>query len=103
MKIVSIREAKTHLSSLLEDVAKGNEVTIVKAGKPVARLVPVAERTGIRVLGYLRGRIRISDDFDAPLSDMQTAFEGDQSPKCLAETKPRDQPADTSKCREERV
>lgn len=42
MKVVNIHKAKTHLSSLLEDVARGDEVTIAKAGKPVARLVPIA-------------------------------------------------------------
>jgi prevent-host-death family protein len=50
MKIVNVHEAKTHLSRLLSAVAAGEEVIIAKAGKPVARLVPVAAPAGARVL-----------------------------------------------------
>lgn len=79
MKFVNVHDAKTHLSRLLDDVANGHEVTIAKAGKPIARLVPVAGRAPQRQPGYLRGRIRIADDFDAPLpKDVQSAFEGDR-------------------------
>ena len=42
MESVGSFEAKTHLSQLLERVAKGEEFTITKHGKPVARLVPAA-------------------------------------------------------------
>ena len=64
---VNIHEAKTHLSRLLERVAAGDEVTIAKAGKPIARLIPVQAAT--RRLGIDAGRIEIADDFDAPLPD----------------------------------
>ena len=66
--IVNIHEAKTHLSRLLSQVAAGDDVVIAKAGKPVARLVRVAT-AGKRLLGHDRGRVRIADDFDAPLPD----------------------------------
>ena len=36
-------EAKTHLSSLLEQVSRGEEVLIRRRGKPVAKLVPVGQ------------------------------------------------------------
>ena len=76
MKIVNVHEAKTHLSRLLAAVAAGEEVIIAKAGKPVARLVPVAVPAGARVLGMDRGRGWIADDFDAPLpEDILSAFE----------------------------
>ncbi len=76
MKIVNVHEAKTHLSRLLAAVAAGEEVIIAKAGKPVARLVPVAAPAGARVLGMDRGRGWIADDFDAPLpEDILSAFE----------------------------
>jgi prevent-host-death family protein len=39
--VVNVHEAKTHLSRLLEDVAAGADVVIARAGKPVARLVPI--------------------------------------------------------------
>lgn len=69
MKTVNLHAAKTHLSRLVDQAVKGEEVVIAKAGKPMVRLVPVASprtRTGF---GDLTGRIRISDDFDAPLPD----------------------------------
>ena len=67
-RIVNVHEAKTHLSKLLESVAQGEEVTIAKAGRPVARLVPV-NLPGTRPLGCDAGRGYIADDFDAPLPD----------------------------------
>jgi prevent-host-death family protein len=69
VKIVNIHEAKTHLSRLLADVAAGEEIVIAKAGKPVARIVPVAGQRLERVLGIDKGRVVINDDFDAPLPD----------------------------------
>ncbi len=69
MKSVNVHEAKTHLSRLLEEVADGKEITIAKAGKPIARLVPVAKLASMRVPCLLCGKIRISEDFDAPLPE----------------------------------
>ena len=66
--IVNVHEAKTHLSRLLEDVAAGAEVVIAKAGKPVARLVPVEAGPRPKRLGLLRGRIKVPTDFNASLS-----------------------------------
>lgn len=77
MKSVNIHEAKTHLSRLLDEVSRGEEVTIAKAGKPIARLVPITSSRPTRTPGFLRGKIRISNDFDAPLpDDVQRSFEG---------------------------
>ena len=76
---VNMHEAKTHLSRLVERVEAGEEIVLNRAGKPVARLVPVRPATGSRVPGALRGRIRIADDFDAPLpADMAAAFAGER-------------------------
>jgi len=69
VKTVNIHEAKTHLSRLLAEVAAGEEIVIAKAGKPVARIVPVAGQRPTRVLGIDTGRVVINDDFDAPLPD----------------------------------
>lgn len=75
--IVNVHEAKTHLSRLLEEVAAGGEVVIARAGKPVARLVPVAQGVRPKKLGLLRGRIKVPADFNAPLSPDEFAdFEG---------------------------
>jgi prevent-host-death family protein len=78
MKIVNVYEAKTHLSRLLREVALGEEVVIAMDGRPVARLVPVTSNEATRQLGFAAGRVRIGDDFDAPLpADLQAAFDED--------------------------
>ncbi|MGB8427738.1 MAG: type II toxin-antitoxin system Phd/YefM family antitoxin [Desulfobacterales bacterium] len=66
---VNIHEAKTHLSRLLERVAAGEEVLISKAGKPMAKLIPLAKPQEDRVPGLDRELFTIPDDFDAPLPD----------------------------------
>ena len=66
---VNIHQAKTHFSRLLQRVAAGEEITIARAGVPVARLVAVEPKSKRRSLGMDRGRIWIADDFDAPLPD----------------------------------
>ncbi len=68
MTQVGIHEAKTHLSRLLRRVAAGEEVVIARAGRPIARLVPVRE-TRPRELGRDRGVFSVPDDFDEPLPD----------------------------------
>lgn len=80
VKSVNIHEAKTHLSRLLDEVSRGEEVTIAKAGEPIARLVPLTSSRPTRRPGFLRGKIRIFDDFDGPLpDDVQRKFEGDDA------------------------
>jgi len=67
MKTVNIREAKTQLSRLLEQVTAGEEVIIAKAGKPIARIVPISNKSRKRVLDSEKGRFEVPDDFDSPL------------------------------------
>jgi prevent-host-death family protein len=64
---VNIHEAKTHLSRLLERVAVGEEVIIAKAGKPVAKLVPIKSAIKKRKLGSAKGKFVVPDDFNDPL------------------------------------
>jgi prevent-host-death family protein len=76
MATINIHEAKTHLSRLVDRAAAGEEITIAKAGKPVARLVPLSEVAPRVRFGTLAGVLRIPDDFDAPLPpDLLEAFE----------------------------
>jgi prevent-host-death family protein len=76
---VNIHEAKTHLSRLLQRVANGEEITISRAGVPVAKLIPVASTSVSRPLGAMQGQIYIADDFDAPLPhDLLALFYGDE-------------------------
>ncbi len=69
MTQVNIHQAKTHLSRLLARVAAGEEIVIAKAGKPIARLVPVELPAQDRVPGGDEGQVWIADDFDAPLPE----------------------------------
>ncbi len=78
MQTVNIHAAKTHLSRLIDAVADGEEIIIARAGRPVARLVPVQ---GIaaprRQLGQMEGDFTVPEDFDAPLpEDVLRDFEG---------------------------
>jgi prevent-host-death family protein len=78
MQTVNIHAAKTHLSRLIDQAAGGEEIIIARAGKPVAKLVPLIDspKKSKRVLGLMAGQIRLSEDFDAPLpDDVLDAFE----------------------------
>ncbi|MEK0085413.1 type II toxin-antitoxin system Phd/YefM family antitoxin [Benzoatithermus flavus] len=83
-KTLSLYEAKTRLSALVEEAAAGEEITIAKNGKPEARLVPLPEKpavTGKRPLGQWRGKVWIADDFDAPWpEDIGRALAGEPDP-----------------------
>lgn len=77
MTIVNVHEAKTHLSRLLARVAGGEEVIIARGGTPVAKLTAVAPARARRVPGALKGRLQLSDEFDAPLPKEEIeAWEG---------------------------
>lgn len=72
---VNIHEAKTHLSRLLERVQLGEEVTISRAGRPVARLVPLKKKRVQRRIGSAAGEFRVPADFNAPLPvEIEDAF-----------------------------
>ncbi|WP_181274120.1 type II toxin-antitoxin system Phd/YefM family antitoxin [Brevibacterium oceani] len=64
MTLVNIHEAETQLSHLLEAVAAGESVTIVRAGNPVARLVRYDEEKREQRLGFLSGRGTVPEHFD---------------------------------------
>ena len=77
MQTINIHDAKTHLSRLLEQVAGGEEIIIAKAGKAIARLVPLEAPPKKRQLGLLKGKLNVPDNFDAPLPDDELRlFEG---------------------------
>jgi prevent-host-death family protein len=79
MQTINIHAAKTHFSRLVDEAAAGAEIVIAKAGKPVAKLVPLASpgQRRKRQLGILAGVAVIPADFDAPLpDDVIDAFEG---------------------------
>jgi prevent-host-death family protein len=74
---VSVYDAKTNLSRLLDRAAGGEEIVITRNGRPVAKLVAATAARKPRKLGMLKGRIRIRKTFDAPLpNDVLDTFEG---------------------------
>jgi prevent-host-death family protein len=66
MRTVNIHEAKTHLSRLVEQAAKGEPFVIAKAGKPMAKVTPLETPVAgqVRRLGFMAGWIQVLDDFD---------------------------------------
>ncbi|MGE5345817.1 MAG: type II toxin-antitoxin system Phd/YefM family antitoxin [Acidithiobacillales bacterium] len=66
-RTVNVHEAKTHFSRLLDRAAAGEEIVLAKAGKPVARLVPLATAGARRAPGSAKGIIVVRKNFDAPL------------------------------------
>lgn len=65
----NIYDAKAQLSRLIERAAAGEEIVIAKAGKPRAKLVPLAPKAEPRKPGRLKGKFVVADDFDDPLPD----------------------------------
>ena len=82
MRIANITEAKAHLSRLVDAALAGEDVVIARAGRPLVRLtvVDADERPRDLSKGYWAGRVRIADDFDAPLSEnVLRSFEADDA------------------------
>jgi len=74
---INIYEAKAKLSKLVERAAAGQDVIIARGGKPVARLTQLTPAKRTVRFGVLKGKVKTTGDFDAPLSDHELArFEG---------------------------
>jgi prevent-host-death family protein len=70
---LNLYDAKTQLSKLVDRAAAGEEIVIAKAGKPMAKLVPLGRRP-LRS-GLLGGKVRMADDFDDTPEEIIRAFE----------------------------
>ena len=67
---INIHHAKTHLSKLVEEVALGEEIIIAKAGKPIAKLVPIDKpKKNIRVPGSMKNQIIFTDNYNQPMRE----------------------------------
>lgn len=80
MKSVNIHQAKTHLSRLVEEAAKGEPFVIAKAGKPLVKVTAIDAPSAkkIRRIGFLAGQIKVPDDFDRMGADeIARLFGGD--------------------------
>ena len=73
---VTIHEAKTNLSRLIQKASGGEEVIISRGSKPVARLIPIGETKGKRQPGSLKGKLSVGPEFfdELPLVEL-TAWE----------------------------
>lgn len=70
MAQVTIHEAKTHLSRLIQRALAGEEIIIAKGNKPLVRLAVLPEARPQRRIGMAKGLVTyIAEDFDAPLED----------------------------------
>ncbi len=67
--LIDIRDAKMHLSRLMDQAAAGQDVILARRGKPVARLSRLAPPVRKIRFGVFKGRVRVAEDFDAPLAD----------------------------------
>ena len=79
MQTVNIHEAKTHLSRLVDEAAKGNVFIIAKSGKPMVKVLPLSDGavTGAERLGFMSGEIAVPEDFDSlGATEIAMLFEG---------------------------
>ena len=70
---VNVRQARTHFSRLLQRVAAGEEITITRASKPIAKLIPFSP-VRKRPLGMDKGKVWVAEDFDAPIPEIEALF-----------------------------
>ncbi|MDR1020792.1 MAG: type II toxin-antitoxin system prevent-host-death family antitoxin [Synergistaceae bacterium] len=67
---INMREAKAHLSALVDNATKGTPFVIAKSGKPMVTVLPCADAQ--KRIGFLKGKITVPDDFDR-MGDSETA------------------------------
>ena len=70
-KQVTIHTAKTHLSKLIKELAGGTEIIIASGQTPVAKLIQFNPPHLKRLVGWARGKIKMSEDFNEPLPDFE--------------------------------
>ncbi len=77
-ELYNMHDAKTQLSRLAERAANGEEIVIARAGRPLAKLVPLDAPRKPRRLGLWKGKVWMSKDFDDPLpTEIQSYFQGE--------------------------
>ncbi|MCP4040892.1 MAG: type II toxin-antitoxin system prevent-host-death family antitoxin [Gammaproteobacteria bacterium] len=76
MNPVNVLEAKNQLSRLLEKVESGTEpeIVIARHGRPVARLVPLAEQPVEYRVGVVKGRFEVPESIDAHNDEVAAIF-----------------------------
>lgn len=81
MQTVSLFDAKTHLSRLIDQIASGaeEEIIISRNGKPVARVLPIRADVTRRI-GLARGEFEVPDDIDRHNAEVAALFQGEERP-----------------------
>ncbi|MFH1132332.1 MAG: type II toxin-antitoxin system Phd/YefM family antitoxin [Pseudomonadota bacterium] len=74
MTVTNISQVKAQLSALLEKVQRGEEIIIGKAGKPIAKIIPFKKNDKRRKPGALKGKMKISKDFDETPKEVLDLF-----------------------------
>lgn len=64
MRQINIHEAKTNLSRLVDQAARGEAFIIAKAGRPVVKVVPLEVASRLSHFGFMKGQMKVPDDFD---------------------------------------
>ena len=76
--VVNMYEAKTQLSSLVDQAISGDDVIIARNGKPQARITALVPAKGKVKYGLLKGKLTVPADFDAPNPEIEALFYGVQ-------------------------
>ena len=66
-----MHEAKSQLSRLVEAACRGEEVVVSRRGIPAVKLVPVAKAKGKQILDQASGQVKMSPDFDRPMTEVE--------------------------------
>ena len=69
--VVNMHEAKSSLSRLFKRAASGEDILIANRGEPIARLTRITERRKKLPWDIFKGKVEMSDDFDAPLDEFK--------------------------------
>lgn len=78
MTTISLFDAKTHLSRLVDDLIAGREREIVvsRHGKPVVKIEPIRNSNTDKRIGLARGRFKVPDSIDKSNADVARLFSG---------------------------
>jgi prevent-host-death family protein len=79
MRTYNIHQAKTHLSRLVDEAVQGEPFVIAKRGKQLVQVMPLDAPHKERRLGFLKGQIKVPDDFDTMMADeIEKMFDGEE-------------------------
>lgn len=78
---VAIAEAKAQFAELIRRAEAGEDITVTRHGRAVARITPASPGPSIGLIGALKGQIEIAEDFDDLPDGFQEALEAPVEPR----------------------